>query len=370
MKLLYCCHADNYHIEKWIPAMQQVGIDVEVLTFRPNSSLSIAQHIANPIFNNITWFDFWALAPKIRQVYHEIQADVLLCSFASTYGLAGYLSGIKPLFVQTWSRDIGADASVNTKDAWISRIISRHICKQANGITTDGPHFKAFVETNWPEISQTNILSTWWGIDTDFWKSSPEEKKNARIKLNIPNDSKVIISPRGVYWYYRPHEVLKALLHVLEQQSDSFVIIPTLNHERDSETASFLSELNRHPRALIIDEFLDKNKFKTLLQASDLLLSVPLFDGISEVVQEGIACGLVPVLNPIPANKIIASEGLQVEFTASTQPKAYELSTSLVNAIKQLNESSILSNNVELIQQKCDVKQTANQLKNFLNLIS
>lgn len=368
MKILYCCHADNYHIEKWIPALQGVGIEIHVLTLRPSSNLEVPQTIVKPIFSQITWLDFWMMGPKIRQTFEEVQADVLFCSFASTYGLGGFLSDIKPFFVQTWSRDIGADASVNKKDALISRWISRWICSKADGITTDGPHFKRHVEVNWPEISQDKILSTWWGIDTDFWESSPELKQKARNKWKIPSQANVIISPRGVFWYYRPFELLQALIQLLQEDESVFVIIPTLNYSREKAVQALLDHLREHSRVLVCDYFLEPSEFLTLLQASDVLISVPLFDGISEVIQEGMACGLLPVLNPIPANRIFASEGFTIEFTDSKQPKTAELVSTLKKALMRVKNDFSASENKQLIEEKCSVQTTSKRLKAFLAL--
>ncbi len=368
MKILYCCHADNYHIEKWIPALQRVGIEIHVLTLRPSAKLDVPQTIVKPIFSQISWFDFWIMGPKIRQTFHEVQADILFCSFASTYGLGGLLSGITPFFVQTWSRDIGADSSVNKKDAWISQWISRKICSLADGITTDGPHFKDHVENHWPEIPPQNVCSTWWGIDTDFWKSSVELKRKAREKWNIPSRANVIISPRGVFWYYRPFELLRAFIQLLDEDKSVFVIIPTLNHAREMAVQELIQQLKEHPRVLVCDYFLEPNDFLTLLQASDVLISVPLFDGISEVIQEGLACGLLPVMNPIPANQVIASQGFIVELTSSVQPNQAELVRTLKKAVHRVSDGFSGSRNKQLIEQTCSVQTTAKKLKEFFKV--
>lgn len=372
MRVLYCCHADNYHIEKWVPAMEKAGLEVHILTLRPSKKLKTPQTIIKPIFSKITWFDFFLLAPKIRETYFLEQCDVLFCSFGSTYGLAGYMSSIKPLFIQTWSRDIGADSSVNKKDALISKWISQKICSSAQGITTDGPHFKDYVLKKWPQILPDKICSTWWGIDSLYWQSSANRKSDIRSKMGIPKSSTVFISPRGVFWYYRPLEILTAIKELANLYDEVYFLIPTLNHDCIPEVQDLLNELKNYSRIKIYDSFLDTDNFIELLISSDILLSLPLFDGISEVIQEGMSCGVLPILNPIPANLFLKEFGMQAFWTESNQPSSKEIFNSLQKLIELKRDSSnesqfqlMKSANSDFIEKHCSVDNTARKLSYF-----
>lgn len=372
MKLLYCCHADNYHIEKWIPAMETAGIEVHVITFRPSNKLACPQIQVYPIFGSrITWFDFWSLAPKIRQIFYDGKFDILLCSFASTYGLAGRMSKVRPLVIQTWSRDINASHSTNFKDNLISNLISKPICIQSDGITTDGPHFRAHVLQNWKFKSNSSVLSTWWGIDVSFWNLDLAEKLSIKEKLGLTRFKKVIISPRGVYWYYRPADILKSILTLANQWQENAFIIPTLNHERSSEIERLLQILSGKANVMIIDRLMDKIEFREWLASSDYLISTPIFDGISEVIQEGMALGVIPILNPIEANRVLSQQGVNCIFTKSSQPTSNEL-TQLVNSIleeKNLAIDKMRQSNRYFIEQQCNVNKTVSELNNFLTNI-
>jgi len=372
MRVLYCCHADNYHIEKWVPAMEKAGLEVHILTLRPSEKLKTPQTIIKPIFSTITWFDFFLLAPKIRETFFTEQCDLLFCSFGSTYGLAGFMSSIKPLFIQTWSRDIGADSSVNKKDALISKWISQKVCKSADGITTDGPHFIDHVLKNWPTISSKKICSTWWGIDSSFWKASDSQKKDIRLKMGIPEFSTVLIAPRGVFWYYRPIEILNAIKDLSNLYKDVYFLIPTLKHECSPEVQILLKELKTYSTIKVYDTFLNTDDFKELLISSDFLLSLPLFDGISEVIQEGMSCGVIPILNPIPANLILKKYGTHSFWTESRQPNSKEIFTTLQKLIElKINSSNeklfekMKSENYDFVEKQCSVDNTARKLSTF-----
>lgn len=368
MKLLYCCHSDNYHIEKWIPALEKAGIEVHILTLRPSSVLKNPQTIINPIFNHISWFDFLSLSAKIRETFFAIKADVLLCSFGSTYGLSGFLSGIKPLFIQTWSRDIGANKSVTKREFLMSEFISRKICASANGITTDGPHFKTYLENNWPEINPEKVCSTWWGIDTDFWGNQTETKSELKKKWGIPIQNPVLISPRGLFWYYRPLEVLAALLDVAMQNKELHILLPSLKHSRTKEVDLILENIKNNAQFHFMDSFLEPEKFKEWIQISDFLLSVPLFDGISEVIQEGMLCGAIPILNPIEANQTLLNEGGKGFMTSSSQPMKTELVESILRVLETPKQELDLmrTQNKAFILEKCSVNKTANKLLDFI----
>ena len=282
------------------------------------------------------------------------------------------MSSIKPLFIQTWSRDIGADSSVNKKDTFISKWISQKICRSSQGITTDGPHYKEYILNNWPPIPSEKICSTWWGIDSTFWRSSTNQKVDLRSKLRIPKASTVFISPRGVFWYYRPLEILKAIKELAGLHEDTYFLIPTLNHDCTPEVRELLFELKSYSTIRIFDSFLATIDFKELLICSDFLLSVPLFDGISEVIQEGLSCGVLPILNPIPANLILKEFGTQAFWTELHQPSAKEIFNSLGKLIElkrdPSNESQfqkMKSSNYDFIEKNCSVDNTALKLSNF-----
>lgn len=368
MKLLYCCHADNYHIEKWIPALEKAGIEVHILTLRPSRKLKTTQTCVNPIFQNISWFDFLSISAEIRETFFSVKADVLLCSFGSTYGLAGYLSGIKPFFIQTWSRDIGAQKSVTKREYWMSEFITRKICSKANGVTTDGPHFKQFLEKNWPEINPDKVCSTWWGIETDFWQIQTLSKINLKEKWGIPEKSPVLISPRGLFWYYRPLEVLQALFDVAKQNKQLHILLPSLNHSRTAQVEQVLEQLKNETQFHFVDSFLEPEQFREWIQMSDFLLSVPLFDGISEVVQEGMLCGAIPILNPIEANQILLDEGGKGCLTTSKQPTKDELvaTISQVLSLPSQELDFMRTKNKAFILEKCSVEITAQKLFTFL----
>lgn len=178
----------------------------------------------------------------------------------------------------------------------------------------------------------------------------------------------MLISPRGVFWYYRPKDVLTALLDVLAQKPSLFVLLPTLNHDRTQETQNIIHQLSQHPRVRVADSFLEPEIFREWIQMSDFLLSVPLFDGISEVIQEGMLCGTIPILNPIEANSVLFDEGGMGFMSPSKQPKRKEIFDLILHALstnfEELSEMKL--SNHEFIQEKCSVQKTAESLKSFL----
>jgi glycosyltransferase involved in cell wall biosynthesis len=88
----------------------------------------------------------------------------------------------------------------------------------------------------------------------------------------------------------------------------------TMGHQRDPNMDALLRTLDHHPRALVVDRFLDTEEMDALWSAADLVLSIPYSDGISESVLEAIHAGALPILSDIPSNRSLVEDGVQASL--------------------------------------------------------
>lgn len=367
MKILYCCHADNYHIKKWAPLLAEKGLQVHIATFQPDSySQNAIQTHSMPIFfDKISYLDFLFSGKKIARIAQSVQPDLMFCSFALTYGLGGVLSGFKPLVIQTWSRDIAAPHSVNVREWLMVKTIGAYVLGSADGITTDGYSFKKQLVKSYPCLEH-KTLATPWGIKPDEFKANEVRTKEAKSALKINPEQNVLLSVRGVFWYYQPRQVLSMLREVAEQNPGVTVLVLTLEHERTRAIEALLVELKKYENIKIIDSLLSPDEMKTIWAAADFFISTPQFDGVSESVQEGCAAGAIPIINSIPSNNELMDSGMQA-FTVNPSDDVNAFAEDVQKILHKPASSleKMSKHNLEWVKDRGNVDKTVQRLIKF-----
>jgi len=370
LRVLYLCHADNYHIQTWSAALRRKGAQITHLTLRPKANNDFHQIILSKTGSQIRYWDFLTIAQQIRRVFDKGDYDILFASFANTYGLSAILSQSKPVVVQTWSRDVGADRSVSPREQLMNQTIGKFVMDKADAITTDGAHFKEHLLGIYPEFAP-KTLSTGWGIDLNHFQKvlNPERETSARSRWNIPAKAPVLTSIRGIFWYYQPEIIFPALLRLLDVQTDLHILLPTLGHPLQNSLQSQFETLNKHPRVIVFDQLLDSEEMTDLWSATDIFLSLPSFDGVAESVQEGLFSGAVAVLNKLESNQLICGELDDVIWTDAVSPSPESLVKTLLTALEK-HKNFDPENQRKHIEQNWSVDVTAERLLNLFRSVS
>ena len=372
MKVLYCCHADNYHIQKWAPLISELGIEVHIATFRPAkfSDASITVHTLETRGTRLSYSDFFSARTQLNDLLRIVSPNLLFCSFATTYGLLGTLTGFRPRVIQTWSRDIAAPGSLNRWEKVLVKTVGRWVLSKSDGITTDGHSFKKHLLATYPSF-EPKTLATPWGINTEEYTFTATEKREAKERLFGDRSRIVLTSVRGVYWYYQPERIVPALVQLANKQENITIPILTLNQERTPEVQRLLDTAAKHPRVQVIDRFLDKAEILDVWAASDFFLSAPKFDGVSESVQEGRAAGAIPILNPLPSN-LEMTEGEKHAFFIETDTEPEQLAERLGTIIEtpEVRLEQMRAANRAWIDKHGNNARTADNLVRFLKSIA
>lgn len=370
MKILYLVHADNYHLQNWVPALNREGIDVHLATFQPFDVPGAKSVITlNPSGDRVRYRDFFMSTKQVKRILEELTPDLLFCSFATTYGLLGQLTGFRPRVVQTWSRDVGADPLMTAKQKALIKFLGSYILKSADGITTDSFFYRKHLLDKFPQF-EPKTIATSWGIPTArLYKSDPVRTKKA---WNLPLGSKIITSVRGLTYYYQPELIIPTLLRLVEGRDDLHALLLTLNHKRGPKTEHWVKKAYNHPNIKVIDRLLDRNEMNEIWSISDFFVSMPLFDGVSESVQEGAFLGSIPIVNEIPANRELLEGGLQAFVTEQVTPETDSLVEVMEMAMNQTENilGEMKKKNRTFVEQKRNVQNTALKLAEFLRGIA
>ncbi len=372
MKLLYCAHGDNYHITKWVRALDEAGADIHLATFQPpvESNLPAEVHLLPTLFRTIRYIDFPATSPRLRSLIRDISPNLVFASFANTYGLMAALTGFRPLVVQTWSRDIGIPEMQSKRELLQNKLTGFPVLRRAGGITTDGHAYKDRLLRQKPHW-KNKTLATPWGIRISDFDISQDDIRRGRSLFDLPESARVVSAVRGVYWYYQPEAAIKGIMQAVDQSPGCYGLILTLNQERDAHIQQLLDDAGCHDRIRVIDRFLDKSEIRALWAVTDVFLSMPINDGVSEAVSEGRYCRAIPVLNPIASNLERAEPDTHALYLPEVSPEAGQVAHTLLEALTLTVEEQnrIHRANREWVKKHASVEHTTSELIRFFNQV-
>ncbi len=374
--LAYLGNGLDYHVHRWLPALAAEGLRVSLITYTPPAEVAGARVEIHPLSRPwragrsapVRYVDFLGPTRRLEALLASLEVDVLMASFATTYGLLAWRSGFRPLIVQTWSRDVTVVPFKGWKQAYFRPLVKR-VLRAADVITTDGPAYADLVRTRFPEAAP-RVVSTLWGIRLEDYDAGPDDRLEGRRFLGIPENGKVCTSGRGVRSWYRPEVALPALLSALETNPTLYVVVLTLGHERSPAVEGDLARLNEHPRARVFDRFLSAAEMQLIWAASDLIISIPRFDGVSEGVLEAMLSGAIPILSDIPTNRAVFAPDRQAFFVGGEE--AVELANRVIGLCEDLPrlKATMVPANRAWVRDSASIEGTARQVARIVHSIS
>jgi glycosyltransferase involved in cell wall biosynthesis len=365
MHIAYLTDGHNYHVQKWVRAMADAGITITLITFRPPPTpIPGVTVIQLPIrFGNqerYRYSNFFFSLADVKQILVRIKPDLLLGSYATHYGWLAARTNFHPFVLQTWTLDLTRYPFDGMKRHVFARIV-RFTLDRADIITTDGRALETAGRRLYPNNAD-KLVSVRWGIQLRDFDSSEGSKQQARHTLSVPDGLTVITSPRGVLPVYRPEEVLPGFKKLLATRDDVFVIVLTIEHDRSAHVAKLLADLASQRRALVFDRFLETATMQDIWRATDIVVSVPEADGISESLLESMYAGSYPVMSDIPSNRSLVEEGIIGEIVSD--PVGNNLQAKICEVLDRGQElQEARAKNREWVSVNADVKRTAKQMK-------
>lgn len=111
MKICFLANAKSLHIEKWSRWFIEKGHEVHVISFNdaliPGANIHYINTGADTKATDIKKLNYLFHGKEIRKIINRINPDVINVHFATSYGTAAALSGIKrPYFLSVWGADI------------------------------------------------------------------------------------------------------------------------------------------------------------------------------------------------------------------------------------------------------------------------
>lgn len=370
LHLAILANAANYHMRRWLPALAAQNIRVSLLSFVtpavpiPDVDFYLMKRPTPRLFRH-SLVDFLLGASSTRKRLRRLAPDVVMGSYATNYGFLGARTHLRPYVLQSWTADVQLYPNDGLK-RFILRPMVRYALNSADLITTDGPALRDVVIAACPDCAG-RTKSILWGIELDRYLQLSKRRSRARSGLGIPDDAVVVTSARGLRIHDRPGISLPALYEVVKGNEAVYGIVLTLGHAPDETVRPVLEALRAHERVRTMDHFLDSGTVGEIWSASDFVLSIPLFDGISETLLEAMAAGCIPILSDIPPNRIIVPDPENAIFTDADSPAT--LAADIRKGIEQINrlKEKAVPANQRWVRENASIGKAAGRLADLLH---
>jgi glycosyltransferase involved in cell wall biosynthesis len=299
MRICFIATGDSIHSFRWIEFFAKQGHDIHWISLTPFIKAPISNIRTYEIaYENIEVIQIVKSIHPVKVILNRIQPDILHMHSAGRHGLLGALTRFHPCVATAW----GSEILIAGKSLF-KRPVIKFVLKKMDMLTCDAEHMrKAMQQLNIPE-NRINIIY----FGTDIKKFIPTQKNSELLKsLDIVN-APVIISLRSLEPIYSIETLVKAIPHVLHENSKAVFIIAG----RGSQSESLINltyKLNIESNVRFVGE-ISNNLLPDYLNCADVYVSTSLSDaGLSASTAEAMACGLSVVVTDSGENNLWVKE--------------------------------------------------------------
>jgi L-malate glycosyltransferase len=232
--------------------------------------------------DDISQWRYIRYAPRLRKIYKDINADVLLSLWGGGFAMISCMSGVRPYAVFLGGGDI-------LRVSGIQKMMSRFALNQAAVSFANGEYFGEKAKAFAPNAS---IHPIYLGVDP---------------KRFVPGEPPVspvtIICTRGFAPVYNNHYLIEAL-PLLPESLPDFKVVFTSTGESVEETRALADRIltpAMRERVHFLNGVTDEGMLDHL-RSAHIYTSLSRYDGTSISLLEALSCGLYPLLSDIPQN--------------------------------------------------------------------
>lgn len=210
----------------------------------------------------------------------------------------------------------------------------------------------------WYHYPAGKTIRIYHGIDLRKFRPDPDIKREMRLKFNIPENAKVIVSTARL----SPEKCVDRLIEAFDQVNDPsawlFIVGDGVLHK---ELKNLSSQKKSAPR-IIFTGFQQSVPF---LQMSDIFALPSDIEGLSNAMVEAMAAGLVVVITDVPG----AGEVIEPDVTGFIVPKSVDGVKDGIRKALAMNEPDVRAMTVKarkVVVEKFDIQ---NGIKNCLEML-
>ena len=302
-------------------------------------------------------------AVLLKRYLNSIKPDVLISSFAVSYGFYGALTRYSPSILLVW----GSDVLIAPKLLPL-RFMAKYALTRANAVITDsqteedacvslGCDPRRIVKFPW-----TDLRPMYSAVQRNRLRQE-KERQEFRRKLAWSEDDPIIVSTRWHEPIYDVESLILAIPRVIQETRNArFLILGSGN---------LTGELKRQVHSLRVEDnvrFLGRipqSEMARYLTMSNIYVSTSLSDGTSASLLEAMACQLAVVVTDIPANREWLENGKSGVLVPRRDPES--LAKSIVKLLKDRNlRRSMSTKAYRVVQEKADWEKNSKLLDDLI----
>lgn len=198
MKILFLAPANNYHTQKWCSYFVSRGYEVHVISFFPGTIEGVTVHFLDC---GVDWqqpdrkkLKYLLKTPKIRRIVAGIEPDIISVHYATSYGTAAGIAGLKNYALSVW----GGDVYTFPHKSPVHRMLLQYSLDHAACLLSTS----AAMAREVGKYTDKKFYVTPFGVKTDLF--SPEKRTRE------PDDEQFVI---GTVKALKPKYGIDVLLH-------------------------------------------------------------------------------------------------------------------------------------------------------------
>ncbi len=289
LRICFLADAGSIHTRKIANYFIQNGDEVFVISLHPGEIKGAKVYLIPSLFKQSVTGNNWHYIftfPKIKCLLTKINPKLVCAQYLTSYGLIGAMCGIKPFCLRLQGTDIKITSGKN----WFYQYLTRFTLKRADLIIAVAEHIAQDVYQF--GIPPHKVLVMQYGVDDAVFYPNHKIDINGEFELIctrdfVPNSNhENLLNALALVRQARPQTKLLLL-------GDGF-LRQEIEHKAHrlglANNVKFFGKVSQ-------------DKVSQYLNQSKVYISLTHSDGTSQSLLEAMACGLVPIVSDIKANR-------------------------------------------------------------------
>jgi glycosyltransferase involved in cell wall biosynthesis len=285
MRIAFLGDGSLGHVRRWAGYFHDKGHDILLISFEDVTGCTFpVKRLRKLLPTKLAGYA--AALGAVKKELESFGPDIVNAIYAGGYGFIGAQSSYRPLVISA----IGSDMLVDYPSSFAHRLQIQYALKRASLVTTDAESLSdAVVHAG---VEPSRIVEIYFGIDPSIFNG---EGRTPRGKGPLR-----IVSTRNLYPVYGLRTLLAAFAG-LRKKTDARLVICGHGPDRGA--------LEKRAASLGIGDSvtfagrLDPAGIAAELKKADIYVSTSSSDSTSVSLLEAMACGAVPVVSDLAANR-------------------------------------------------------------------
>jgi len=307
LRLCFVGPAQNISTRRWVQWFAARGHEVTVLTVEPADQWEVEGFQQVDLSTRVISRKLSRLISSVRLALHirRFSPDIVHVHYLRGLAWGILLSRYHPYVVTPWGSDVLEEQGA-FRD-WGGRVLTRRLLTGADLVTVHSQYLESRVKGF--VASGTPIAQIGWGVNLSLFRPGLQTVQ-LRQRWNIDADQQVVFSPRLAQPFYR-HELIIKAFHEVHVKIPRAVLVIT---EQFADP-----DYVRRLRALVDElglgaavRFVGSITYRDMpfwLNLAQVVVMLPVSDGMPNTLFESMACGAFPVLSRLPQYEEIANLG-------------------------------------------------------------